>query len=113
MTDLAVILGGTGGLGPSFGDAFAKRGDRVIAVARSRAAVSELATKYPSSQGEGGVIGDTANLTSRRDVDELWERLDRIGVPRWVVNATGGYGGGKVADTTPDDFTFMRDLHLG
>jgi NAD(P)-dependent dehydrogenase (short-subunit alcohol dehydrogenase family) len=119
MTDLAVILGATGGLGPSIVDAFAKRGDRVIAVARSRAAVSELATKdpsFPSPSGGGqggGVIGDTANLTSRRDVDELWERIDRIGVPRWVVNATGGYGGGKVADTTPDDFTFMMDLNLG
>jgi NAD(P)-dependent dehydrogenase (short-subunit alcohol dehydrogenase family) len=114
-----VILGATGGLGPSIVDAFAKRGDRVIAVARSRAAVSELAAKYlsfpsPSRGGPGGgVIGDTANLTSRQDIDELWERIDRIGVPRWVVNATGGYGGGKVTDTTPDDFTFMMDLNLG
>jgi NAD(P)-dependent dehydrogenase (short-subunit alcohol dehydrogenase family) len=81
-------------------------------VARSRAAVSELAAKYPSSNG-GGVTGDTANLTSRQDVDDLWERIDRIGVPRWVVNATGGYRGGKVVDCTPDDFTAMMDLNLG
>jgi NAD(P)-dependent dehydrogenase (short-subunit alcohol dehydrogenase family) len=112
MADLTVILGATGGLGTAVVDAFAKRGDRVIAVARSRAAVSELAAKYPSSQG-GGVTGDTADLTSRQDVDDLWERIDRIGVPRWVVNATGGYRGGKVAESTPDDFTAMMDLNLG
>jgi len=112
MADLTVILGATGALGTAVVDAFAKRGDRVIAVARSRAAVSELAAKYPSSH-DGGVTGDTADLTLRQDVDDLWERIDRIGVPRWVVNATGGYRGGKVAESTPDDFTAMMDLNLG
>src|SRR2546421_7795685 len=108
MTDLAVIMGATGGLGSAIVNAFASRGDRVIAVARSRAEVSQLASKYP-----GVVSGDTADLTSRLAVDDLWERIDRVGTPRWVVNATGGYRAGKVADTTPDDFTFMMDLNLG
>jgi NAD(P)-dependent dehydrogenase (short-subunit alcohol dehydrogenase family) len=107
MTDLAVIMGATGGLGSAIVDAFASRGDRVIAVARSRAEVSQLASKYP-----GGVTGDTADLTSRLAVDDLWERIDRVGSPRWLVNATGGYRAGKVVDTTPDDFTFMMDLNL-
>ncbi len=108
MPDLAVIMGATGGLGPAVVDAFAKRGDRVIAVARSRSDVSQLASKYP-----GIVIGDTADLTSRLEVDDLWERIDGIGVPRWVVNVTGGFRPGKVVDSTPDDFTFMMDLNLG
>jgi NAD(P)-dependent dehydrogenase (short-subunit alcohol dehydrogenase family) len=108
MPDLAVIMGATGGLGPAVVDAFATRGDRVIAVARSRAEVSQLASKYP-----GIVTGDTADLTSRLEVDELWERIDRVGIPRWVVNVTGGYRAGKVVDTKPDDFSFMMDLNLG
>ncbi|TMD16263.1 MAG: SDR family oxidoreductase [Chloroflexi bacterium] len=119
MTDLAVIMGATGGLGSAIVDAFASRGDRVIAVARSRAQVSQLASKYPLSPSpsgggqRGGVTGDTADLTSRLAVDDLWERIDRMGSPRWVVNATGGYRAGKVVDTTPDDFSFMMDLNLG
>jgi NAD(P)-dependent dehydrogenase (short-subunit alcohol dehydrogenase family) len=108
MADLALIFGATGGLGTAVVDAFATRGDRVIAVARSRAAVSELASKYP-----GIVTGDTADMRSRQDVDDLWERIDRIGVPRWVVNTTGGYRGGKVVETTPDDYAAMMDLNLG
>jgi len=119
MADLTVILGATGGLGTAVVDAFAKRGDRIIAVARSRSGVSELAAKYPLSpspsgggQG-GGVTGETADMTSRQDVDDLWERIDRVGVPRWVVNTTGGYRGGKVVDSTPDDFSAMMDLNLG
>ncbi|HXN04988.1 MAG TPA: SDR family oxidoreductase [Candidatus Acidoferrum sp.] len=108
MADLTVILGATGALGTAVVDAFAKRGDSIIAVARSRSGVSDLATKYP-----GIVTGDTADLASRQDVDDLWERIDRVGMPRWVVNTTGGYRGGKVVDTTPDDFTSMMDLNLG
>jgi len=108
LADLAVILGATGGLGTAIVDAFAARGDRVIAVARSRSGVSQLESRYP-----GLVSGDTADLTSRFAVDELWERIDRIGVPRWVVNATGGFRAGKVAESTPDDFSFMMDLNLG
>jgi NAD(P)-dependent dehydrogenase (short-subunit alcohol dehydrogenase family) len=107
MPDLTVIMGATGGLGTAVVDAFAKRGDRVIAVARSRSDVSQLASTYP------GVTGDTADLTSRLEVDDLWERIDRVGVPRWVVNVTGGFRGGKVVDSTPDDYTFMMDLNLG
>jgi NAD(P)-dependent dehydrogenase (short-subunit alcohol dehydrogenase family) len=119
MPELAVIMGATGALGTAIVHAFASRGDRVIAVARSRADVSQLASKYPTSpstpgggQG-GGVTGDTADLTSRLEVDELWERIDRVGIPRWVVNATGGYRAGKLVDSTPDDFTLMMDLNLG
>jgi len=119
MADLTIILGATGGLGTAVVDAFAKRGDRIIAVARSRSGVSELAAKYPLSpspseggQG-GGVTGETADMTSRQDVDDLWERIDRVGVPRWVVNTTGGYRAGKVVDSTPDDFSAMMDLNLG
>jgi NAD(P)-dependent dehydrogenase (short-subunit alcohol dehydrogenase family) len=119
MPDLAVIMGATGALGTAIVDAFASRGDRVIAVARSRSDVSQLASRYPiapslSGEGQGGgVTGDTADLTSRLEVDDLWERIDRVGIPRWVVNATGGYRAGKVVDSTPDDFTFMMDLNLG
>jgi NAD(P)-dependent dehydrogenase (short-subunit alcohol dehydrogenase family) len=108
MADLTVIFGATGGLGTAVVDAFAKRGDQIVAVARSRSGVSELAAKYP-----GIVTGDTADVTSRQDVDDLWERIDRVGVPQWVVNTTGGYRGGKVVDSTPDDFSAMMDLNLG
>ena len=113
VADLAVILGATGGLGTAVVEVFAKRGDRVVAVARSRSDVSRLESKYPVSPSGGGVSGDTADLTSRLDVDDLWERIDRIGIPRWVVNATGGFRGGKLVDSSPDDYTFMMDLNLG
>ena len=70
MTDLAVIMGATGGLGSAIVDAFASRGDRVIAVARSRAEVSQLASKYPlspspSGGGQGGASPATLPTSPR------------------------------------------------
>src|SRR5919108_1464590 len=107
MTDIAVICGATGGLGTAIVDAFAKRGDRVIAVARSRAEVSKLASVYP-----GNVSGDTADLTERLAVDDLWERIDRVGVPRWVVNATGGCRGGGGSGNNPQELSFFVSLNF-
>ena len=107
MAGLTVICGATGALGSAIVGVFAGRGDQIIAVARSRGEVSRLQDKYP-----GLVRGDTADLTSRLEVDELWERIDAIGPPNYLVNATGGFRPGKVVETTPDDFNFMINLNL-
>jgi NAD(P)-dependent dehydrogenase (short-subunit alcohol dehydrogenase family) len=108
MAGLAVVCGATGALGSAIVAAFAGRGDQVIAVARSRSEVSKLQSTYP-----GQVRGDTADLTSRLEVDDFWSRVDAIGTPLWLVNATGGYKPGRVVDTTPDDYQFMMNLNLG
>src|SRR5437764_13969404 len=100
-------MGATGGLGSAIVDAFASRGDRVIAVARSRAQVSQLASKYPlspslSGGGQGGrVTGDTADLTSRLAVDAPWQRIDPMARPRCLVHVTGGDRLRTAVGTTP------------
>ncbi len=100
---IAIVCGATGGLGPAVVGAFRGRGDQVIAVARSHDELAKLS----------GVTPELADLTRPEDVDALWARLDRAGtIPRWVVNATGGYRGGTVVDTPLEDYRFMLDLNL-
>ncbi len=106
--DIAVVCGATGGLGPSVVRAFAGRGDRVIAVARSREELERLVAAHP-----GQVRGEPADLTQAAEVDRLWERIDAAGdPPRWVVNVTGGFRGGKLVDSRVEDFTAMLELNL-
>ncbi len=101
--DLAVVCGATGGLGPAVVEAFARRGDRVVAVARS-AGVPSLT----------GVRWEQADLIRPEEVEALWQRIDReAGRPRWVVNVTGGVHAGTVLDTSPADYRRMHDLNLG
>ena len=62
MDDLALVCGATGALGVAIVDAFVKRGDHVVAVARSRAEVSALESRYPRTEGAGFVTGDTGEI---------------------------------------------------
>jgi NAD(P)-dependent dehydrogenase (short-subunit alcohol dehydrogenase family) len=100
---IALVCGATGGLGPAVVAAFRGRGDQVIAVARSHDELAKLS----------GVTPKVADLTRAEDVDALWASLEKAGtIPRWVVNATGGYRGGTVVDTPFEDFNFMLSLNL-
>jgi NAD(P)-dependent dehydrogenase (short-subunit alcohol dehydrogenase family) len=98
MADLAVVCGATGGLGPAVVAALAERGDRVIAVARR-----------PSDALPGAEF-IAADLADPDAVERLWARFDQP--PRWLVNITGGYAEGSVADSTPASLDHMLRLNL-
>lgn len=89
--DLALVCGASGGLGPAVVDAFRARGDRVLGVAR-----------------EGADLA--ADLGDPDAVEELWAGLDQV--PRWLVNITGGYAGGRLADSTPESLRHLLRLNL-
>ncbi len=106
--DLAMVCGATGGLGPAVVQAFLKRGDRVIAVARAREDLDRLSSTAPSA-----LRPEVADLTDADSVEALWRRLDDDHETlRWLVNVTGGYRSGKVVDSRPEDFPFMQDVNL-
>jgi len=97
VADIALVCGAGGALGTALVEAFQARGDEVIGVDRK-------------GESRNGVRMEHADLTDPESVDALW---DRIGTPRWVVNAAGGYRGGEVADTDPDTLRFLIDLNFG
>ena len=108
MSSLALVLGATGGLGPAVVEAFLGRGDTVLAVARAQGDLGSLRDRM----GERMRI-DAADLTREAAVEALWQRIDGgREIPRWVVNLTGGYRGGTVADMTPADVRALLDLNL-
>ena len=106
---LAMVCGATGALGSALVSLFAGRGERVIAVAPRKDELEDLAGGHP-----GAVRPEIADLTVPASVDALWTRLDSDGeVPRWLVNAVGGFAAGTVESITPDDYRFIHDLNLG
>ena len=57
---------------------------------------------------------ETLDLTSPDEIASLWERLAADDeTPRFLVNVTGGFRSGTVADSDPESLRFMADLNLG
>lgn len=101
MGDVALVCGAGGALGGALVATFLERGDRVIGVDR-----------HPDPEA-GGVRREAADLTVAEDVEALWGRLDADGeLPRWLVNAVGGFCTGTVAESEPDSYSFMHDVNL-
>lgn len=103
MAETSLVCGGGGALGGAIVDALLGRGDDVVIVDRQ-------------ADGEPveGIRREAVDLTSADAVEELWTRLAGDGVaPRWVVNAAGGFRGGRVSESEPDPTRFVGELNLG
>jgi NAD(P)-dependent dehydrogenase (short-subunit alcohol dehydrogenase family) len=82
--------------------ALAARGDRVVVADRM------------GGESDDGIRREVVDLTSSDEVAGLWDRLAADGwSPRWVVNAAGGFRGGRVGESDPETVRFVEDLNLG
>jgi len=105
---LSVVCGAAGDLGRAVVAELVARGDRVIAVNRTADPLGALVERHGDS-----VEPEVADLTDPDVVQALWERIAARGrPPSSVVNTVGGYRGGTVADTSPEDYRFLMELNL-
>jgi NAD(P)-dependent dehydrogenase (short-subunit alcohol dehydrogenase family) len=93
MRTVAVIAGGTGGLGQALTRSFLEDGAVVLVPYRERAAFDALASTTHALPGqlEGHPIDVTAIAPTRSLIDAAVGRLGGIHV---LVNSVGGYSGG-------------------
>jgi NAD(P)-dependent dehydrogenase (short-subunit alcohol dehydrogenase family) len=102
VADVSLVCGGGGALGGAIVAALSGRGDRVVVVDRA------------GGDSDDEVRREVTDLTSADEVAALWDRLAADGwSPRWVVNAAGGFRGGRVGESDPETVRFVEDLNLG
>jgi NAD(P)-dependent dehydrogenase (short-subunit alcohol dehydrogenase family) len=108
---VALVTGGSSGLGRSIADALAAAGAKVVIAGLEGEAVRQTAAEMQAAGCE--VLGIQADITRQEDVDRLFDaalgRFARLDV---LVNNAGRTMRGKILDTTPEQFRNLMELNL-
>ena len=105
---VALVAGGTGGLGRAVSLAFLEEGAKVVVPYRSEKEFAEL--KRAAAGRESQLIGRVVDVLDEAAVAKLVEEIGRIDV---LVNTVGGYVGGvELWKLAPADFDRMLNLNL-
>jgi NAD(P)-dependent dehydrogenase (short-subunit alcohol dehydrogenase family) len=108
---VALVTGGSSGLGRAIAEAFAAAGAKLVVAGLEADAVEQTATEI-GRQG-GDVLGAQTDVTRQEDVDRLFARaLERFGRLDVLVNCAGRSMRGKLIDTTPEQFRDLMELNL-
>lgn len=105
---VALVAGGTGGLGRAVSLAFLDEGAKVVVPYRSEKEFGDL--KRAAAGRESQLIGRAVDVLDEAAVANFVEEIGRIDV---LVNAVGGYiGGVELWKLAPTDLDRMLDLNL-
>lgn len=108
---VALVTGGSSGLGRVIADAYAAAGAKVAIVGLEADAVERTAAEM---RGNGGdILGLHADITRQEDVDRLVAAtLERFGRLDVLVNNAGRSMRGKALDTSPEQFRDLMELNF-
>jgi len=111
---VAVVSGGTGGIGRRISIALAATGAKVAVLGRSAAQATDVADAIRASGSEALLV--TADVTKKQDADRaIDETMAKFGRVDIIVNAVGGGAGGALypAEEYPEsEFDRIMDLNL-
>ena len=111
-TTLITGVGSKGQVGEAVAAAFARRGDTVLIVSRSK---DEVAARAKELASAGSVAGHACDLANPDDVARLADRLRRDGIDRLdaLVNLAGGFGSsGPIAGSDPSAVRRLYDINF-
>jgi NAD(P)-dependent dehydrogenase (short-subunit alcohol dehydrogenase family) len=106
---VAVITGGTSGIGAATAEVFASHGAKVIIAGRSEEKGKALAERLGTN-----IIYQKTDVTLENDIKNVIElAVSRFGRLDCLFNNAGGPSLGTLETVTPDDFNYSLNLLLG
>jgi short-subunit dehydrogenase len=108
---VAIVTGGSSGLGRAIAAALVGRGASVVIAARGAEQLEAVAAELRA--GGGDVLAVPADITQQPDVDALVARaIERFGRLDMLVNNAGRSARGEAIATTAEEFRELVDLNL-
>jgi 3-oxoacyl-[acyl-carrier protein] reductase len=108
---IAVISGGSRGIGKGIADGLAAEGCRIVVVARGRETLEETVKEIRESGVE--IFGFPLDITLKQDVFQLREKvLEKFGRIDILINNAGGNRRNLFENTTDQDWQDIIDLNL-
>jgi 3-oxoacyl-[acyl-carrier protein] reductase len=108
---VAVVTGGTRGIGRAIAERLVSAGARVAICGRSSGSVERAVSEMKSLGGT--VFGEVADVSRLEDVQRFFHSVDeRLGTVDFLVNNAGVGIFKKFSDLTPQDWHRMIDLNL-
>ena len=109
---IAVIVGGSGGIGSGIAEDFVKEGARVvvadIAISKAEAFVEKINRRY----GEGKAVAIYVDVTDEESVKRMVEKtLETFGGIDILVYSVGVVRAGSVKSFSLSDFKFVTDVN--
>lgn len=109
---VAVVTGGSKGIGAATCRALAENGAKVAVVARGREGVDRLAEELRTAGAEA--IGATADCTSLAELERMRDEVESaLGPTDILVAFAGGFGARTpILETTEEEWRFVIDSNL-
>lgn len=108
---IAVITGGSRGIGKGIARGLAAEGCRIVVVARGRDALEETVKEIRESGAE--ILGLSFDITLKQDVFQLRDKvLEKFGRIDILINNAGGNRRNLFENTTDQDWQDIIDLNL-
>jgi len=109
---IAVVTGGTRGIGRAIAERLLREGASVAFCGRSTESVARAAAEMAKTTG-GAVLGETADISKTEEVVRFFQKVDsRFGGLHMLINNAGLGIFRRVAELSVDEWRQMIDLNL-
>ena len=100
---VALVIGGTSGIGNATANALLEGGATVHVVGRNTGKIADAPN----------LIKHTVNISNTHEVDDLIAKIDGLDELDYLVNASGIFGPKPFLDHTMEDYNSYQDLNRG